>query len=192
MKEPLEITYSRTAPTDELNGLIRKEVAKLEKAHPHVLGCHVFVEAPEKDEKQKRDRPHWRVRIELALEKETLVGLRHPSPQHRPDNVAPAIEDAFEDLRHLLEDLAREEHKDMQRPHARVVRIFADQGYGTLRTHDGREINFHRESVLHGGFDQLQAGDEVRFVEELGARGPEAAHVQKVHGEGHHEEAPIT
>jgi len=55
--------------------------------------------------------------------------------------------------------------------------LFPKQDYGFLETPDGREIYFHRNSVLHPGFDRLEIGTEVRFVEELGQEGPQASTV---------------
>jgi cold shock CspA family protein len=55
--------------------------------------------------------------------------------------------------------------------------LFPEEGYGFLATPDGREIYFHRHSVLHPGFDRLAIGTEVRFVEESGEKGPQASTV---------------
>lgn len=59
------------------------------------------------------------------------------------------------------------------------------EGYGFLETPDGREIYFHRHSVLHGHFDDLQVGTEVTFVEEAGKKGAQASTVAIV-GRHHH------
>jgi cold shock CspA family protein len=58
-----------------------------------------------------------------------------------------------------------------------VNRLFPEEGYGFLETPDGREIYFHRHSVLYPGFDRLAIGTEVRFVEEPGEKGPQASTV---------------
>ena len=50
--------------------------------------------------------------------------------------------------------------------------------YGLIHTSDGREVYFHRNSVLNGGFDQLELGTPVRFAEEMGEEGPQASTVQ--------------
>jgi cold shock CspA family protein len=62
-------------------------------------------------------------------------------------------------------------------PRGRVIRLFREEGYGFLETPDGREIYFHRNSVLHPGFDRLEIGTEVRFAEEEGEKGPQASTV---------------
>ena len=70
-------------------------------------------------------------------------------------------------------------------PHARVSKLFPAKGYGFMATSDGREVYFHRHSVLNEGFDQLAIGAEVTFVEEEGREGPQASTV-KVVGRHHH------
>jgi cold shock CspA family protein len=92
-----------------------------------------------------------------------------------------AIRDAFDAARRRLEDYARKQRGDVkvyeQLPLAQVQKIFPQQGYGFLETTDGREIYFHRNSVLHPGFDGLAIGTKVRFAEELGQEGPQASSV---------------
>ena len=41
-------------------------------------------------------------------------------------------------------------------------------------------IYFHRNSALDNAFDKLEVGSEVRFVEEMGERGPQASTVTLV------------
>ena len=45
---------------------------------------------------------------------------------------------------------------------------------------DGREIYFHRNSVTDGKFDDLKVGQEVRFSEAAGDKGPQATSVRPV------------
>jgi cold shock CspA family protein len=83
------------------------------------------------------------------------------------------IEDAERDLRgevkaHVLES------------HGRVAKLIAGEDYGFIEMPDGREIYFHRNSVLDAGFDRVSVGAEVRFVEEEGVRGPQASTVRLV------------
>ena len=53
------------------------------------------------------------------------------------------------------------------------------------RQDDGRQLYFHRNSVL-GGVDRLAVGDEVRFTEENGNEGPQASTVDPVGLHGRH------
>ena len=45
---------------------------------------------------------------------------------------------------------------------------------------DGRDVYFPEHSVLHGDFERLAVGTEVRFVEREGEQGPQASSVQVV------------
>jgi cold shock CspA family protein len=49
-----------------------------------------------------------------------------------------------------------------------------------IQTSDGREIYFHRNSLVGAEFDKLEVGTEVRFVEDLGEEGPRATTVHVV------------
>ncbi len=53
--------------------------------------------------------------------------------------------------------------------------LVPEEDYGRIETPDERVIYFHRNSVLDNAFDKLEVGSEVRFVEEMGERGPQAS-----------------
>jgi cold shock CspA family protein len=71
------------------------------------------------------------------------------------------------------------QHHDGQL-HGIVEKVF-DEGYGFLRAlDDGRQVYFHRNSVLHDDFENIAAGTEVRFTPQEGDDGPQASSVQIV------------
>src|SRR4030067_658036 len=95
-----------------------------------------------------------------------------------------AIRDAFDAARRQLEEHVRRQREAPKTEtareapaYARVARLLSAQDHGFLETHDGREVYFHRNSVLNGGFDRLKVGVEVRYTEELGEKGPQASTV---------------
>jgi cold shock CspA family protein len=49
------------------------------------------------------------------------------------------------------------------------------EDFGRIATADGRDVYFHRNSILDVDFDQLKIGDEVRYAEEDGEAGPQAS-----------------
>jgi cold shock CspA family protein len=83
-----------------------------------------------------------------------------------------------------LQDYARRQRGDIKsptlRPEARVSKILPQEGFGFLTSDDGREIYFHKNSVLGRAFPRLQVGTTVRFVEEAGEEGPQASTVRVV------------
>ena len=61
-------------------------------------------------------------------------------------------------------------------PVGTVVRLDPAGEFGFLRSSDGQEIYFHRNSVLGG--TKLEEGARVTFVEEAGRKGPQASTVK--------------
>jgi cold shock CspA family protein len=70
------------------------------------------------------------------------------------------------------------------RAEGRVARLFPLAGYGFIETPDGREIYFHRHALSPDDFRIANLGTRVHFTEEEGDDGPQAAHVEVVHGTG--------
>ena len=65
-------------------------------------------------------------------------------------------------------------------PRGRISKLSPYQDYGLIETLDGREIYFHRNSVVDEDFDKLTEGDNVRFSEEMGEKGPQGSTVHLV------------
>ena len=93
-----------------------------------------------------------------------------------------AIRDGFDTARRQLEDYVRRRRAEIKLhaaiPHGQIAELFPQDDYGMIASADGREIYFHRNSLLNAEFDELQAGTSVRFVEEMGDKGPQASSVQ--------------
>ena len=68
----------------------------------------------------------------------------------------------------------------------KVVRLVAEEDYGFIETPDGQELYFHRENLANVNFDQLAAGSEVQFLEDIGSEGFQAKRVST--GKRHAEE----
>jgi cold shock CspA family protein/ribosome-associated translation inhibitor RaiA len=185
MQVPLQITFRGIPPSDAVEARIRKKMGKLEKLYDRIMACRVMVETPH------RRHAHgklYHVRIDLAVPGGVLVINREPHERHAHEDVYVAIRDAFSAMqRKLQEHLARYQEAAKPRegpPHAVVARLFDD--YGFLETADGREVFFHRNSVVNGGFHRLALGAEVRFAEVEGEKGPQASTVAPVGKEGRH------
>jgi cold shock CspA family protein len=143
------------------------------------------------------DRPHLhhaegnlhQIRIDLKIPGHELVVKREPSQHTDYKNIDIMIRDAFDEMRRQLEDQVQRRRGQVKArespPHARVAKVFPESGYGFLETPDGREIYFHKNSVLEAKFEELEVGREVRFVEELGEKGPQASTVTPVGRHSH-------
>jgi cold shock CspA family protein len=99
-----------------------------------------------------------------------------------------AIDDAFKAAGRRLQDYARRQRGDIKGrallPEARVSKLLPQEGYGFLTSDDGREIYFHKNSVLGRAFPRLKVGTTVRFAEEAGEKGPQASTVHIVARQG--------
>ena len=181
MQLPLQISHLHSSPSPKVDALIREKTAELEQFYPRITSCRVWIEHPGQHHRRGKGA-HFRVRIELSVPGKVLAVSRDP-PAHRPnEDVFLATTEAFHEMRRQLQDFARLRRGDVKTaarpPHARVSRLHPEEGYGFLETADGREIYFHRASVLDDAFERLSIGSEVRFSEELGDQGPQATSVQ--------------
>ncbi len=194
---PLQITFRNGEPQVEAETWIRAEAAKLANFYGRIMGCRVAVDSPHRHHRQGSA---YHVRIDITvpggelvirhapslrsgarqsgeLELKKHLEIREPHKQLRM-----AIHDAFKAAARRLQDFARRQRGDVKRidvlPRARVTQIFPDQDYGFLITADGREIYFHKDSVLNHGFSRLQPGSLVIFAEEHGDNGPQASSVR--------------
>lgn len=193
---PLQIAYRNMKPSEAVDTRIREEVTKLETFYSGIIHCRVMVEIPHRHQR-KGDLYH--VRIDMTVPGAELVVKREPSlhtalrqvnsdEESKSDEAHAAhkdifvvIRDAFKEARRQLQDFARKErgHTKLHvpQPSARVSRLFPDEGYGFLRTPEGTEIYFHKNSVLNDAFDRLTLGSSVTFTEEMGEKGVQASTV---------------
>jgi len=119
------------------------------------------------------------IRIDITVPGSEVVAGRDNGLNHAHEDFYVAICDAFNTARRQLEDQLRRTQRKVKNhetpPHGRVIEYFPEEGYGKIQTPDGREIYFHENSVLNGGFRPLNIGSEVRFVEGQGEMGPQAS-----------------
>jgi ribosomal subunit interface protein len=176
MKLPLQITTRNISISEVVKEDIREKAARLDHFSDHIMGLRVMVEAPHRHHRQGI---RYLVRIDITTPGAELVIKRQPH-----EDIYVAVRDAFDAARRKLEDYERRVrgavklHETM--PHARVSKLFSDQGYGFLEAPGGYEVYFHRNSVLNNAFDRLTVGTEVRFAEEQGEKGPQASTVMMI------------
>ena len=61
------------------------------------------------------------------------------------------------------------------------VKWFNDsKGYGFIESDSGHDVFVHHSAILGEGFKTLSEGQRVSFVEEKGAKGPQATQVRKL------------
>lgn len=183
MQIPLEITFHNMDRSEAVEANIREKAVKLERYFDRIVGCRVVIEAPHK---HRRKGKLFDVRIDISVPGKDILVNRNGPKNHAHEDVYVAVRDAFNAATRQLEDHARKvrgEIKSHEAPlHGKVVRLFAYEGYGFIETSDGREIYFHKNSVVNDQFDQLEVGSEVRLVEAYGesAEGPQASTVTPI------------
>lgn len=182
MQLPLQITFRDMEPSEAVEANIRERATRLERFYNHIMSCRVVVESPHAHHQKGR---LFQVHIDVTVpDGELAVNHGHHHKDHSHEDVYVAIRDAFAALRRQLEDYVQKRRgktkKHAPPAHGRVLSMEPDGDYGRIETPDNRVIYFHRNSVLNSGFDRLDVGSEVRFVEEMGDRGPQASTVAPV------------
>ncbi len=180
MSAELEIVLRDVEPYEEpVRAAINEKFAKLERFSGDIMGCRVVVEAPHR---HRREGRLFHVRIDLTLPGKVVVVDREPHAHVAHEDIHVAVRDAFRAARRKLEDrvrlLRREVKLHETPPQGFVSKIFPKDGYGFIGTPDGREIYFHKNSVLDDAFARLAAGRKVSFFEEEGEKGPQASTVR--------------
>jgi cold shock CspA family protein/ribosome-associated translation inhibitor RaiA len=176
VRRSLQLVLRDISPSAAVEAYIRERAARLEQFHRGILSCRVVVEAPVR---HHRTGGPFTVRIVLKVPGGELVVDRQIG-----SDLYVVIRDAFDAARRRLEDYARRRRGAVKTHEAglwaRVAKLFPEEGHGFLETRSGREIYFHRNSVLNPGFERLEVGSDVRFVEERGEQGPQASTVKIV------------
>jgi ribosomal subunit interface protein len=181
MQVPLQIAFHNIDHPELVKALIEEKVAWLERFYDRITACRVVVRAPHRRHRQGNP---FQARIDLTVPGGEIVVNRDPSngPGHKDLNAV--ICEAFDNARRRLEEHVRRLRKEVKNheapAHARVSRLFLDEGYGFVQTADGREVYFHRHALLNGDFQKLQVGTEVTFAEEAGEKGPQASSLRLV------------
>ena len=180
MQTSVEIDFQGMTGNAGLREAIENHVAELERRFSRVTACRVVLKAPGG---HHRTGGLYEVNIHLALPDGRDVNVeRTAQADERHSDVTFAINDAFKRARRQLQDQARRLAGQVKihenQPIGTVARLDQSGEFGFLETSDGREIYFHRNSVLDHGFPQLAIGSRVTFAEEAGDKGPQASTVR--------------
>jgi len=173
LEMPLEIRAEDIPVTAEIEAYVRERSERLQTLASGVTSCRVTLEAPVGH--HQKGGP-YEVSISILVPGAKLVVNRQADP-----SLHVAIRHAFDAISRQVEDYLRRQRGQVKvedvPPHGRITRLFPEEGYGFITTDDDREVYFHRNAVLPPGFGELAVGQEVRFAEEQGDRGPQASTV---------------
>jgi cold shock CspA family protein len=180
MQTPVEIDFQGMNGSDKLRTSIINHVDGLEQRFGRITACRVAVKGP--SEHHRKGAP-YEITIRLLLPQGREIDIARTSvADERLADIDFALNDAFKRARRRLSDQARlirgEVKSHNGQPTATVRRVDHESGFGFLETSDGREVYFHRNSVLNNGFVHLVPGARVAFSEETGEKGPQASTVK--------------
>jgi cold shock CspA family protein/ribosome-associated translation inhibitor RaiA len=183
MKVPMVVSF-RDIPRDEnIEKLIRHKVAKLERVCDYLSSCRITIE---KSQKRHKTGNPYHVRIDLTVPPSKELAVSHdPGDLETHNDLRVTIRRAFEAAERQLKELVERQRRDVKRHPEQVmeglvVKLSREEGFGFLKTLDGRDVYFHRNSVLGDQFERLEVGTGVNFDEEEGEHGPQATTVRIV------------
>lgn len=179
MRLPMQITFRNIPHSDAVEARVREKVSKLEQLFEKIISCRVVIEAPHT---HKHKGVIYQIKIDVSVPDGELVVSHNSNDKHQHEDIYVAIRDAFTAMRRQLQGYFRKQRGDVKHhdvpPHGQVVELIPYEDYGRIRSSDGREIYFHRNSVVNDSYEKLSVGSDVRFVESSGAEGPQASTVQ--------------
>jgi cold shock CspA family protein len=180
METPLEIDFQGMSANDGIRTAILSRIAGLEERYGRITACRVVVKGPG-EHHRKGGLYEINIRMALPNGREVNVG-RTAKADERHADIEFALGDAFKRARRRLQDEARELQGQVKAhdtgPAGTVAMLDTPRGFGFIATADGREVYFHRNSVLDDGFKALEVGTRVSFAEEPGEKGPQASTVR--------------
>ena len=197
MKITPEITYRHLEKTTAIHNLVEEKIAKLEQFCDYMNSCRVVIE---KDNDNPSSGSQYRVSIDITIpHNREIAVVENPDVGKQYLPLETVIRDAFEAARRQLVGISTEQqgkrkvHPE-QEVSAIVDKLFTEEGYGFIKeVSTGKEVYFHRNSVINNDFDRLVVGAGVRYKETMGEMGPQATTVQlidKRSGQGKSMDAP--
>ncbi len=181
MRVPLEISFHGISRSESIEQIIRNDVAKLERVCDRLISCRVGVKL---DQNSNVTSNPFRVRIEMRVPPgHNLVVTNTSGIKEAADDLPTTVKNTFKSAHRRLKQLV-DKQQGMKKSHPEqevsgiITKIFSEEGYGFLRTLEGEEIYFHRNSIVNDAFDRLTPGTGVNYTAEVGEKGLQASSVQ--------------
>lgn len=180
MQTPVEIEFQEMVANPAVQDMVADHVKKLEQLYGRITACRIVVKDPGN---RHKTGGLYNVNIRLTLPDGHEVDIgRTPKDDERHSDLSFAINDAFKRAGRRLQDSARRMEGMVKshegRPIGTVVRLDPAGEFGFIRSSDGGEIYFHRNSIVDGTFSELAVGTRVAFDDEIGEKGAQATMVK--------------
>jgi len=182
MQTPVEIDFQGLQAYEQLRSCVTRNISTLEQRFGRITACRVVIKGPS-ERHRKGGAFDITIRLTLPQGREVDIGRSEKGwADNRLLDPVVAVNDAFKLARRRLQDHARRMQGHIKSheapPVATVTRFDAAGGFGFLETADGREIYFHKNSILDGSVRDVMPGTRVTFFEEMGDKGPQASTVK--------------
>jgi ribosomal subunit interface protein len=166
----IEIEGRRTDIEPALQDWITERLEELNGSHDDILHARVAM-----DKATHHIQGADEARVVLSLAGKTLSASKTAETLDDALNAAlHAIGRELQDYRTQRRGVVKEPGP---RPRGRIVRLFADRGYGFIETDARREVYFHAHAVHGIPFEKLAVGMVVDLDIEAGKDGPQASRV---------------
>lgn len=178
---PLEISFHGLESSESIEQIIQNDAAKLERVCDRLISCRVGVKL---DQKSSNTSNPFKITIEMRVPPgHNLVVTNKSGVKEAADDLPAAIKNTFKSAHRRLKQLV-EKQQGAKKSHPQqeitgiITKIFSAEGYGFLRTIDGEEVYFHRNSIVNDEFDRLEPGTGVSYTTQVGEEGLQASSVQ--------------
>jgi ribosome-associated translation inhibitor RaiA len=184
MERPLQIVFKDTASSEFLEKLIRQRASRLERTHPHIIGCRVVVDVPHRT--PESGKPPLAISVEVDIpNKKTIVGHDEQERREMKNDHYAVVNRAFDATERQLKSISAikrgaVKHHEGGRVTGLVVRLFPDQAYGFVEVSGSSDLYFARDVVSGGDFGDLKVGAmvEVTRAPDDGPMGPQASSIR--------------
>lgn len=182
METPIEIDFQGMAPNTSVRDSIIKHVSQLEERFGRITAGRVVLKGPGG---HHQTGGLYEINIRLTLPEGREVIVDHTAQNdERYSDLNFSINDTFKRARRQLQDQVRKLQGQVKHHEGTPVGIVVELDplgeFGLIETEDGREIYFHRNSVLGGEFPRLTVNSRVTYAEEVGEKGPQASTVKLI------------
>jgi cold shock CspA family protein len=204
MQVPPEITYKGINGIAETDVLLQQQIARLERVCDYIVSLHVAIE---KEQGRHQLGNPYRVRIDIRVPPNHEIVVKRQSIFHtdtrppgktdedtdvtssisaRKEEPLPAvIRRTFDSARRQLEKLMERQRGEIKiHPQNQITafvdKLFREDNYGFLRSLQGEQVYFHKNSLLHQDWERLEIGTGVRYTPQVGEKGLQASSVEIV------------
>jgi len=179
----MQVIFHDVQRSQWVEDYIAERTARLDRFASGITSCRVTL-AQEQASHHKGNR--YSVLVEVRVPPHHDLTVRKQQSLHNMQQQLPALINlAFGAIERQLKKTAALRRGEDQlhdgEPYHGIVERLYDEGYGFIRAlDDSRQFYFHRNSVVHGDFERLVVGAEVRFSAEDADEGPQASSVRLV------------